>query len=144
MSLDESRLENVHQRGGRIIARCPACAKDGHDEKGEHLVIMPDGRFGCVVYPGAAGKEHRKRISAMAGDPNTRKRGAINVRVRRPSSNPTGSPAAEVVDVARPGLGSGSHSSDRHPGKLPDCRNLQIPWTMLDALDGFHPPTRYA
>ena len=36
-----------------------------HDEKGEHLVIMPDGRFGCVTYPGAAGKEHRQRIYAL-------------------------------------------------------------------------------
>lgn len=112
MSLDISRLENVHQRGSRTIARCPACAKDGRDEKGEHLVIMPNGRFGCVVYPGAAGKDHRKRISAIAGDPNTRKRGAFNVRVRRPSINQTKPPNAEVVDVARLGLGCASHSAD--------------------------------
>ena len=127
MSLDESRLENVHQRGGRIIARCPVCAKDGRDEKGEHLVIMPDGRFGCVVYPGAAGKEHRKRISAVAGDPNTRKRGAFNVRVRRASSNPNGRPTAEIVDVARLGFGSGSDSSGRHPGQVAGLPELAAP-----------------
>lgn len=112
MSLDVSRLENVHQRGSRIIARCPVCAKDGNDEKGEHLVIMPDGRFGCVVYPGAAGKEHRKRISAIAGDPNTRKRGSFNVRVRRVSGNPNGHSSPEVVDMTRLGLGSANHAAN--------------------------------
>lgn len=130
MSLDLSRLENVHQRGSRIIARCPACAKDDRDEKGEHLVIMPDGRFGCVVYPGAAGKDHRKRISAIAGDPNTRKRGAFNVRVRRPSGNQTDRPNAEVVDVARLGLGCASLSADhstRLGGKMPE---------PADSMDG--------
>lgn len=103
MSLDLSKLENVNQRGGRIIARCPACAKDGNDEKGEHLVIMPDGRFGCVVHPGAEGRKHRKLISAVAGDPNTRKRGAFNVRVRRPTSTRSVQSAAEIVDVAHLG-----------------------------------------
>ena len=52
MSLDVSKLENVRTRGGKMIARCPACAEAGHDQKGEHLVINADGRFGCVVYPG--------------------------------------------------------------------------------------------
>jgi hypothetical protein len=100
MSLDLSRLESVRQRCGRTVARCPACAEHGQDEKGEHLVIMPDGRFGCVVCPGAAGKEHRKRIHALAGDLATRRLGAFRVRVRRPS---IARPAAEVVDLARLG-----------------------------------------
>ena len=70
MSLDISKLENVRKRGGKVIARCPACAEAGHDQKGEHLVINADGRFGCVVYPGdsADAKEHRKRIFALCGD----------------------------------------------------------------------------
>jgi hypothetical protein len=75
MSLDPSKLENARQCGKKIIARCPACAEDGHDEKGEHLVIMPDGRFGCVTCPGAAGKQHRQRIYALAGDKTTSRRG---------------------------------------------------------------------
>jgi len=70
MSLDISKLENVHTRGGKTIARCPACTEAGHDQKGEHLVVNADGSFGCVVYPGDSEdtKEHRKRIFALCGD----------------------------------------------------------------------------
>lgn len=85
MSLDISRLENVRQSGGKTIARCPACAEDGKDEKGDHLVIMRDGRYGCVACPGAAGKSHRQRIFALAGQSHCRTRGACMVRVRRPA-----------------------------------------------------------
>jgi hypothetical protein len=84
MSLDLTKLENVRERGGKIIARCPACAEDGHDEKGEHLSIMADGRFGCVVCPGEAGKAHRRRIAQLAGDAASQQRGPCAVRVRRP------------------------------------------------------------
>jgi len=70
MSLDISKLENVRKRGGKAIARCPACAQVGHDQKGEHLLINANGSFGCVVNPGdsADAKEHRKRIFALCGD----------------------------------------------------------------------------
>jgi hypothetical protein len=70
MSLDISRLENVRTRGDKKIARCPACAEAGHDQKGEHLVINEDGSFGCVIYPGDSvdAKKHRKRIFALCGD----------------------------------------------------------------------------
>ena len=70
MSLDISKLANVRKRGDRVTARCPACEEVGHDQKGEHLVINANGRFGCVVYPGdsADAKEHRKRIFALCGD----------------------------------------------------------------------------
>ena len=67
MSLDLTRLENVHEEGRKTIARCPACAERGMDETGEHLIIQPDGRFGCVVHPGAAGKPHRQRIAKLVG-----------------------------------------------------------------------------
>jgi hypothetical protein len=70
MSLDISKLENVRMRGDKTIARCPACAEAGHDEKCEHLVINADRSFGCVVYPGDSeeAKEHRRRIFALCGD----------------------------------------------------------------------------
>ena len=70
MSLDISKLENVRTHGGKITARCPACAEAGHDQTRNHLVIQADGRFGCVVYPGdsADAKAHRKRIFALCGD----------------------------------------------------------------------------
>ena len=126
MSLDLSRLENVRQRCGRTVARCPACAEHGQDEKGEHLIIMPDGRFGCVVCPGAAGKDHRKQIHALAGDPATRRLGACRVRVRRPLIH---RPAAEIVDVARLGqvAGDAAQVDPGSGGGLPEA---------ADSLDG--------
>ena len=74
MSLDISKLEHVGVHGRKITARCPACAEVDHDQKGEHLVINEDGRFGCVVYPGDStdAKAHRKRIFALCGDCETK------------------------------------------------------------------------
>jgi hypothetical protein len=67
MSLDIKKLENVSEKpDGKITARCPACAKDGRDRKGDHLIIFPDKKFGCVKYEKDA--EHRKLIQALAGD----------------------------------------------------------------------------
>ena len=67
MVLDLGKLELVKNRGDKIIARCPACAKTGGDKAGEHLVIFPDGRFGCVVYSGERGVEHRRWIVRLVG-----------------------------------------------------------------------------
>lgn len=89
MSLDLTRLENVHEQGGKTIARCPACSEHGMDETGEHLIIQPDGRFGCVVHPGAAGKPHRQRIAKLAG---TRGVPVIKVRVAAPAPTNVGAP----------------------------------------------------
>ena len=66
-ALDLSRLETVKDRGGKTTARCPVCAAAGNDKAGDHLVIMPGGKFGCIAYPGDAGSEHRKQIFSMAG-----------------------------------------------------------------------------
>ena len=65
-SLDLSRLENVRERVGKVIARCPACSEMDRDKTGEHLAVFPDGKFGCVAYPKDRG--HRSRIYALAGD----------------------------------------------------------------------------
>lgn len=67
MGMDISRLEKVKQRGASVIARCPACAEEGHDDAGEHLYVNGDGKFGCVLYPGKEGHQHRKRIFELAG-----------------------------------------------------------------------------
>lgn len=67
MALDVTKLENVMHQQGKIIARCPACAESGQDKKGDHLFIDDIERFGCIVYPDEAGKEHRKRIFALVG-----------------------------------------------------------------------------
>ena len=65
MPLDLSKLECVRCADDRTHARCPACAEIGGDKKGEHLMIDPQGRFGCAVYAGDLG--HRSRIWALAG-----------------------------------------------------------------------------
>lgn len=66
MSLDLAKLENARRLpDGRIRARCPACAAEGHDKRGEHLIVNPNGAFGCAVHPGET--VHRKSIWALAG-----------------------------------------------------------------------------
>lgn len=90
MSLNLSKLEKVRHLGnGGVEARCPACAEGGHDRKGEHLLIKPDGRFGCCANP--KDREHRKRIFALAGDTAPR-----SIKVKPPA-----------VKVAAPAVMSG-------------------------------------
>jgi len=67
MSINIEKLKNVKYKGSRIVARCPACAEQGNDNKGDHLSIDEQGRFSCVMYPGETGAEHRKRIFALVG-----------------------------------------------------------------------------
>lgn len=83
MALDPSKLENVQESGRKTIARCPACAEAGADEKGNHLVIREDGRFGCVLHPGAGGKAHRSRIFALVGIQTVPRRPKYTVAVRK-------------------------------------------------------------
>jgi hypothetical protein len=67
--LDLDRLEKPRLSGGKLIARCPACAELGADMSAEHLAILDGGRgpFGCIVNQGMAGETHRKRIWELAG-----------------------------------------------------------------------------
>ena len=48
-TLDLDKLENVIERSGKIIARCPACAERGRDSQGNHLVIFDNGAYSCIV-----------------------------------------------------------------------------------------------
>jgi hypothetical protein len=64
-SLDLSLLEKVRHTGGKILARCPACAEGGGDRKGNHMTIFPTGKFACAAMPGDS--EHRRRIFALVG-----------------------------------------------------------------------------
>lgn len=68
MALDLSKLEKVKQKGDRIECQCPACFEAGTDKTGNHLIIQPDGAFGCVMNPGD--KIHRRRIAELAGLPD--------------------------------------------------------------------------
>jgi hypothetical protein len=63
--LDLSLLEKVKQTGGKTIARCPACAEEERDTAGDHLVIYPSGKFGCVAHEKDG--EHRRRIFDLVG-----------------------------------------------------------------------------
>jgi hypothetical protein len=93
MNLDLDRLEKPRIRGGKLIARCPACAEAGADTSCEHLFIAAEGRgpFGCIAFAGAAGEEHRRRIWELVGDA-----GPV---AGRPPGPP---PPARPVDQARP------------------------------------------
>jgi len=86
VSLDVGRLEKVKQSGGKIIARCPACARAGGDKKGVHLSILPGGKFTCVAFQGASGADHRREIFALAGIQAENDHAPVKVRVFRPGS----------------------------------------------------------
>ena len=67
MAIDLAKLEKVKKGpDGGHRARCPACASNGEDNRGEHLYIRKDGRFGCAKYP--KDKAHRSKIAKLAGD----------------------------------------------------------------------------
>ena len=65
--LNRAKLQNIKRKsGGAIAARCPACAEEGHDRKGEHLIVFSDGKFGCVKHQGD--NAHNRRIWQLVGD----------------------------------------------------------------------------
>jgi hypothetical protein len=94
MSLDFSKLECVKALADRTIAACPACREQGHDKKGDHLVIWPDGKFGCVSNPEDGA--HRSRIFALAGEKDE-KPSPARTPARRRSSWPTIEAAAAIT-----------------------------------------------
>lgn len=65
INLDLCRLEKIRQSGGKVTARCPACAEHGGDRTGNHLTIFPSGKFACAATPGDV--QHRRRIFALVG-----------------------------------------------------------------------------
>lgn len=40
--------------GTKLVGLCPACAEQGRDSNLRHLVIYPNGKFGCAAYPALA------------------------------------------------------------------------------------------
>ena len=64
--IDVSRLMNVScKTNGEIVAQCPACAAAGGDSKGDHLIVFPDGKFGCVAH--SKDKAHNRKILKLVG-----------------------------------------------------------------------------
>jgi hypothetical protein len=99
MSLDINKLERVLKKpDGKIIARCPACAVEGGDKKGEHLVVFSDGNFGCVKYP--QDPEHRKKIYSLAGDGKKRTHLPVKLAVT-PSTIPKPSAVMNLASFPR-------------------------------------------
>lgn len=66
--LDSSKLENVKTRGRKTIAACPACRAVGEDNKGEHLVMFDNGKFGCIAHEDDS--SHRKEVFSLVGIPD--------------------------------------------------------------------------
>lgn len=65
--LDLSKLTNVKPGpNGCTIARCPVCEKNGHDRKGTHLRIFPNGAYGCAA--NQKDEDHLRQIWELAGD----------------------------------------------------------------------------
>jgi hypothetical protein len=124
MKLDLARLENVMKRIGKTIARCPACAEQGHDEKGDHLAIYPDGKFACVAHRGETGHAHRKRIIALVGDPGSRQCRTSWVRVHRPAHKRLPKIAGTEIDLGQFGtLGTGYFNPYATREKVCECKN---------------------
>jgi hypothetical protein len=135
MSLDISKLENVRTHGGKITARCPACAEAGHDQTRNHLIIGADRRFGCVVYPGALpdAREHRKRIFALCGNREIKPlivQSSRLGRLGRANGNHSASEPLKTGLLGRLGRLFQTHSwterlhadkEDRGPEKLNEC-----------------------
>lgn len=76
--INVNNLKNVVQKDGKIEAQCPACNQAGADSKGNHMVIYPDGSFGCVANPGD--KEHNKAILKLVGDKGARPLPQLQIR----------------------------------------------------------------
>lgn len=96
MGLDLDRLEKPRVRGGKLIARCPACAEAGADKAGEHLFVADEGRgpFGCIAFAGVGGGEHRRRINELVGE-------AGPVASRPPGPHPVARPVEQPRPAPR-------------------------------------------
>ncbi len=63
--VDLTKLSQVVVKEGKTVGRCPACAAQGKDSKGNNLVVFPDGKFGCAAYPSS--RRHNRQILDLAG-----------------------------------------------------------------------------
>jgi len=110
MGLDLSRLEKVKRRGLNTITRCPACAESGGDRKGEHLMINDTGQFGCVLFPGQSGQQHRQRIFELAG---VKEMPGKTFEIRKPPS-----PASSAQVIQKDILGHLGRIQSTHARKI--------------------------
>ena len=66
MLIDLSKLEKVKITSSGWLGRCPACAVEGKDRSGEHLSILRNGKFHCVV-GSDSDSSHNKLILSIFG-----------------------------------------------------------------------------
>lgn len=79
MQINTDALENrVARDDGSVVARCPACAQAGHDKSGNHLIVYPDGKFGCVACP--SDREHNREILRLVGQEGGRRTYTIDIK----------------------------------------------------------------
>jgi len=122
MSLNIEKLENVVRRDdGSIVAQCPACAADGHDETGRnHLFINPDGQYGCAA--NAGDKTHRKRIFKLVGDKGPR---CFTIRPFKHVERFQPYSILRKLETLAGTLGTGKSESVKHSGyDIPDFGTL--------------------
>lgn len=62
--INVNKIQNIKHLPGKIQGGCPCCAENGADKSQNHLIVFPDGKFGCVVDDS---KEHRQRILKLIG-----------------------------------------------------------------------------
>lgn len=146
MGLNISKLEKVRHRGLNTIARCPACAEAGGDRKGEHLLINDADQFGCVLFPGQSGQQHRQRIFELAGVKETPSK---SFEVRKPLSTPAGASVIQKDILGHLGRIQSTHarkSFESHLSKKeykvqeePNDSVPSVPETEADCLDELGP-----
>ncbi len=91
MKININKLKHkVEKPDGSIVAQCPACAFDGGDSNGEHLLVRLDGRFGCVANP--SDKQHNKEILNLVGeqsgsDVSSSQERKVTIRPYKPSKS---------------------------------------------------------
>ena len=146
MGLDLTKLEKIRRRGSNTIARCPACAESGDDRKGEHLFINDAGQFGCVLFPGQDGQQHRQRIFELAGVKETQGK---SFEVRKPLSAPAGASVIQKDILGHLGRIPSTHarkSFESHPSvkeykaqEEPTDSVPSVPEPEQDSLDELGP-----
>jgi len=109
MSLDLSRLENLRRLPGKMTAQCPACAEEGRDRKGLHLVIFDEGPYSCVA---TDDRSHSRRIWELVGirdgpvDPEEQRRRLQEWSVRQRLERRLERERCRKADAARAALRS--------------------------------------
>lgn len=81
IGLNLEALENVKISSKKVTARCPACAAQGEDRSGNHLVIFEGGPYSCIVHKKENG--HSKTIWQLVGIPfelRAPQRGAMRIQ----------------------------------------------------------------